>query len=264
VTPPKAARDSLDAELDELYAAPPDAFVAARAAAAKRLREAGRRDEARELAAARKPTAGAALVNALARAEPAVVAAAIDAVEAARSAIEHGDGVREALERQRGAVDAAEAPLVALAADGGASAAVARQATETLRAAVLDPELQPLLRAGRLRTAGRASGFAALPATPAPRGAAAQPKAAARNTAPAEPVPRRDRQAEAAAAREMRRAAAELKRQLAAAQRDLQTAEHAEAAALRALAKAQAEAERSTAARSAAAERLAELERGAP
>src|SRR5689334_3215899 len=133
VTPPDADAGSLDAELDALYAAPPEEFVAARAASAKRLRAAGRRDEASAIAAARKPTAGAALVNALARAEPGLVAAAIDAVEAARTAIERGEGVREALERQRAAVEAAEAPLAVMA--DAASAAVARQATETLRAA---------------------------------------------------------------------------------------------------------------------------------
>lgn len=262
MTSPDAAAGPLEAELDALYAAPPDEFVTARAAAARRLRDVGLRDQGRELAAARKPTAGAALVNLLARAGPDLVADAIDAVEAARTAIETGDGVREALERQRAAVDAAEAPLAALVGEQGASDAVARQAVETLRAAVLDPALQPLLRAGRLVTASRATGFAALPTTPAPRRAAAPPaKPAAKGAAaPARP----DRQADAAAARAAKRAAAEHQRQLAAAQRDLQAAERVEAAALRALEKAKREAERSGEARSAAAARLAELERAAP
>lgn len=69
----KAARRRDDAR-DELYTAPLSEFVARRKAVAARLRERGRMDEAKAVAAVGKPRATVWALNRIARTEPKVVA----------------------------------------------------------------------------------------------------------------------------------------------------------------------------------------------
>ena len=69
----------LDARLDELFAAPPDGFVAAREAIVKELKQAGRRDEAAVVHALRRPTVAVWGVNQMARARPDHLAALVSA-----------------------------------------------------------------------------------------------------------------------------------------------------------------------------------------
>lgn len=67
--------------LDELYAAPLAEFVARRTALSKALRAAGDRDGAARLAAQRKPAISAWLVNQVARREPTLVQAVLEATD---------------------------------------------------------------------------------------------------------------------------------------------------------------------------------------
>ena len=150
----------LAGEAAGLYGLPADEFTAARNARAKELKR-----EQPELAAAvaqlPKPTAAAAAVNRLARDEPSEVRALVQAGRRLREAQEAalaGGGEsevgaatrehREALERVR-----REARRLRL------SDTVRERVTSTLRAASVDPELQPLLERGLLAREVESAGF---------------------------------------------------------------------------------------------------------
>ena len=79
-------------ELDALYGLAPEEFVAARDALARRLRKEGRREEAAEVAARRRPSAAAWALNQVARQAPAVVEAALAAGRALRERGRRGAG----------------------------------------------------------------------------------------------------------------------------------------------------------------------------
>jgi hypothetical protein len=139
----------LASRIAEVYAGPLASFVARRDALARELRSAGRRDEATDVKALRKPRALAWALDAGAAADPdaaAELAAAVDAMGAAQA----GDGdVREAITRLRDA----EAAMVE------ASDAAARdhdhpvdrtELAAALRAVVSAPTALAELSAGRL------------------------------------------------------------------------------------------------------------------
>lgn len=143
-----------------LYGLTPAEFTKARNARAKELRP-----EQSELAAQvgrlPKPTAAAAAINRVARDDPSEVRALVQAGRALRSAQESalsgqgssavGDATREhraALERVR-----REARKLDL------SDAVLERIASTLRAASVDPELQPLLERGLLAREAESAGF---------------------------------------------------------------------------------------------------------
>jgi hypothetical protein len=69
---PADARDDGDLErlLDDLYATPSSEFIATRDRMVRELRGAGRREDAAVVAAQRRPTVGAAAMNAIARSHP--------------------------------------------------------------------------------------------------------------------------------------------------------------------------------------------------
>ena len=71
---------------EQLYAAPPDGFVAARAAAVAAARQAGDRDTAKRLGALKKPTVAAWLVNLLALRRPELLDELVELAAALRSA----------------------------------------------------------------------------------------------------------------------------------------------------------------------------------
>ncbi|HET9506876.1 MAG TPA: hypothetical protein VFO81_02945 [Gaiellaceae bacterium] len=167
----------LAGEAAGLYGLPADEFTAARNARAKELR-----GEQPELAAAvaklPKPTAAAAAVNRLAREEPSEVRALVqagrrlrEAQEAALSGAGENDVAaatrehRDALERVR-----REARRLRL------SDAVLERVTSTLRAASVDPALQPLLERGLLAREVESAGFGLDPAL-----AAARPRRSSQN-----------------------------------------------------------------------------------
>ena len=82
------ARDEGDhgADVDELFAVPPDEFVAARNALVKRLKAAGERDRAAEIAAWRRPTPVDWALNQVARDDAEAVERFIETAAAARDA----------------------------------------------------------------------------------------------------------------------------------------------------------------------------------
>ena len=154
-----ASEPDIEADLDELYAGPPDDFVKERNALAKRLGKEGHKDRAAEVRALRKPTRAAALVNELSRDNTNQIEALIKAGEKLRDADTVSDKkkLKAAVASERKAVqtllDAAEEK----AADAGASGATLERVGETLRAVVSDPELAELVGAGRLHAEREAS-----------------------------------------------------------------------------------------------------------
>src|SRR5579875_1721966 len=127
----------------QLYGAPRERFIAERTAWVKALRADGRREEAARVAALRKPSVAASTVNHLVRAQPGRLAALLDAGDALRSAQDRvlsgegtADELRDAVERERAAVDA----LLSAAAEQGMSGAASDRVAGTLHAAALDPD----------------------------------------------------------------------------------------------------------------------------
>lgn len=162
-------------EAAELYALPPEEFTAARNARAKELRR-EEPDLAGELAKLPKPTAAAAAINRIARDDPSEVRALVQAGKALRSAQEaavagkRGGAVAEAAREHREAVDRVRREARRL----DVSAQTLERVTATLRAASIDPELQPLLERGLLAREQEAAGFGLDPSLVA-AGARAKP-----------------------------------------------------------------------------------------
>jgi len=196
---------------DDLYGLPLDRFVPERTALARELRNAGRRPEATEVAALRKPSVAAWAVNQLVRTQRKGVDDLFQAGDALRTAHDQvlaggGDpgSLRTAAARQRAAVDSlTKAARGLLTSDGHElSPTIIDRVSDTLNAAALDDDARALVRDGRLERELRhiglgmtAGGPVSIPA-PAPRGRTAAPKA----------EPKRDRAAEREARRRLERA----------------------------------------------------------
>lgn len=107
IAEPTDAADPIDLEqaLDELFATPPDEFVAARNALAKTLRGEKRRVEAGAVAAYRRPGRTAGALNRLVLSGDPAFEALLDAVDAVRSA--DADTYRDAVATLREATTAA-------------------------------------------------------------------------------------------------------------------------------------------------------------
>jgi hypothetical protein len=148
-------------EVGELYALPAGKFTAARNTRAKELRtENG--DLAAQVAKLPKPTAAAAAINRIARDDPSEVRALVQAGRALRSAQESalagqgaGAAVADATREHRAALERVRREARRL----DLSDAVLERVTSTLRAASVDPELQPLLERGLIAHELESSGF---------------------------------------------------------------------------------------------------------
>jgi hypothetical protein len=275
-------------DADDLYALGLDRFVPERAALARALRADGRREEAAEVAALRKPSVAAWAVNQLVRTQGRAVAELFDAGDALRAAqaellAGRGDGraLRAAGQGERAAVDALVDLARGLLTPEGhdPSEATIEKVADTLHAAALDHDARRELRAGRLERELRHVGLGigdlpeAPPARPAPKRkppARAKPAGTAdKDRAEAERLARERAEAERAErerakARKAARAAESAARRLAdRAARALQVAEERReraASALRdadeALAAAREEAEATTDAHRRAQEEL--------
>jgi hypothetical protein len=147
---------------DDLYALDPADFVAARDQLAKRLRAEKQKDEASAVAKLRRPTPTAWALNRVARDQPDLVQAALDAGHRLRDATEAAvggqrDELRAAMAEEQGTsrkvVDAAARHL------GARAAGLTQRVAGTLRAAVLDDTVADELRRGVLATEHDASGF---------------------------------------------------------------------------------------------------------
>ncbi|HEY9313733.1 hypothetical protein [Williamsia sp.] len=148
---------------DELYGLEPADFVEIRTARAKEARSDGDRALANKIAALRRPTTVAWMVNILARERAEDVTNLLELGEAMRDAQRHlaGDDLRTLTTQRQHVVRAMAKQAGALAADHGyqASETALREVGQSLHAALADPEIGELVRAGRLLSAVSYSGM---------------------------------------------------------------------------------------------------------
>lgn len=148
---------------DELYGLAPTEFTAARNAFAKAARAAGNRDLGGRIAALRRPTQVAWLINQWIRRHPDGADAIVDVGAALRDAQRRAaaDQLRELSKRRRAVVKAAAIEIGQLALDLNVTLSVAaeRDVVQTLRAAMADDEVAEQLRRGWLVSAAEYSGF---------------------------------------------------------------------------------------------------------
>jgi hypothetical protein len=216
---------------DELYAGSPDDFIERRKALVTQARAAKDRQLATAVGALRRPTRSAWLVNLYARQAPDELGALLDLGEALQAAQEQlsGPDLRR-LSAERGkALAAATRRAVELGRDHGYDApeAARLEVSQTLQAALSDPEVAAQVRAGTVAQAQAYGGFGPFALTP-PAAAAAMPdqepepdqEAESEPESPAEDDGAEARRAEAEAANRLETAEAAL----SAAAEDAETA----------------------------------------
>jgi hypothetical protein len=150
--------EALDAAAKELYAEPPDGFVAARNAIVARLKAEGDGDAAKEVAALRRPTVAAWAVDRLARERPeeveALIAAGRELAGAQRKVAAGGDAdaMREASAGRRRLVDRLVRAAATILEAAGTSAARATldKVSDTLNAIATDEAAADRVRRGVL------------------------------------------------------------------------------------------------------------------
>jgi hypothetical protein len=172
----------------ELYGADPDEFMARRQELAAQAREAGEAAAAKQIAALRKPTRSAWVVNRLVRTDPDVTARLAALAAELREAGLDGSQIRELGATRSRLVD----ELTRQALDGlpDPPAALREDVTATFDAALADPEV-----AANLGTLVRAAHWAGFGLDPGGGGAPAAPPppAKTKKPAPAEPSAERER-----------------------------------------------------------------------
>lgn len=153
----------LDTAVDALYARPLDEFVAARDAAVRQATDSGDRLGAARVKRLRKPSVAAWVINQVARAHPDEFGALAQLGDELRAATQDRDRARiralDHLRRER--TDALVRAVREAGEVGGrsVSSAVLDRMTETLTAAVMDPDAAAVVRAGRLSRALQHVGF---------------------------------------------------------------------------------------------------------
>ena len=208
-------------EADRLYGLPLEDFVAERDALAKQLRADGRRAEAVEVKALRKPPAVVWAVNQLMRTQHKPAKALVAAAD--RAAKNPGD--RDALRAHHDALDeltTAGAGLLSGKGRGLSEDALLR-VRSALHAASLDRDAREDFIAGRLSEEPAPAGFAAITAMPAPKKKAAKPAKAAKAPPPPPepPAPPRPTKAQLKRVERAEARIAKLREQLDEAEREL-------------------------------------------
>jgi hypothetical protein len=206
----------------ELYGLPLERFTEERNALARRLRQAGRRDQAAEVSKLRKPSAAAWAVNQLVRTQPRDLKALFksgDSLRKTQAGVLAGrsepPALRTAVEAERAAVAELLSRAQGLPSSEGQelSPAGLERVAETLHAAALDEEARALVKDGCLTRELRHVGLGGLTAAGERKGRAAPRKPPPKP----KPKPKPDpavRRAEADSRRRLERA----ERQLTAAQ----------------------------------------------
>jgi hypothetical protein len=166
-------------KVQDLFAVPPKDFTAARNALAKELRDGGEAEEAKRVAALRRPTAAVWAANQLARRAPDAVRALLDAADEVRRwqarAVRGGGGdeLRAAMAAQRSALVKLEQEAAAALreAELSPSPSTLRAIQSTVQAAATgDRDARERLRSGAIEHELAPAGFEALlGAAPAPR-----------------------------------------------------------------------------------------------
>ncbi|MGV9283926.1 hypothetical protein [Streptomyces sp. NPDC003730] len=146
--------ETVEQVLDELYATPPPAFVPRREESAAAARTDGRKEDARRIHAARRPTLAAWAANLLTRARPEETRRFLELGQALREAHRSLDaaGLRELSAQRRRVVTALSAQAAQLAGEAGhrLSQAAQREVESTLRAVLADPDAAGQWAGGRL------------------------------------------------------------------------------------------------------------------
>src|SRR3984893_3378790 len=153
-----AMADELD-ELDELYEVRLDEFTALRTKLAAAAKQRGDADAAKQISAARKPTAAAWVVNRLGLRDQDIrtrLAALGERLRDAHTAMD-GDRIRALSAEQRRLVEDVARAAFEEAELADPSAALRHDVTGTMQAAIADPDVAA--RLGRLTKAERWSGF---------------------------------------------------------------------------------------------------------
>src|SRR4051794_19202405 len=215
------------ADVDHLYALPLEEFTPARDAAAKEIRRAGDRETAAIVAKLPKPTPAAWTANQVAREQPELIEAMLEAGEELRVAQEAavsgaGGGIREATLAERRAVEAVMAAAMDYKPAGKPlSRVMADRLRTTLHAAAGDEAIREALAQGRLVDEAQAGGawpFALEPSgpePPAPKKAKKKPAAPKPKSADGDEAAERERhEAEARAAEEREAAEREARKAL--------------------------------------------------
>ncbi len=155
-----------DELIQRLYEEPPDGFVAARTAAINEAKQTGDRDAAKRLAALKKPTVAAWVVNLLALRRPDLIEQLVDLSTALRDAQRglDGDQLRELNAQRRQVVSAlvGAARKLALEAEPGAKLPLG-EVEATLTAAMAEPSIAAQVRTGRLIRSATYAGFGEVP-----------------------------------------------------------------------------------------------------
>jgi hypothetical protein len=153
--------DLLRDAVAELYSADPDEFVERRGALAARAREAGQAPAAKQIAALRKPTRSAWVVNKLVRAYPGVTAELASLGEELRAAQGSLDGpaIRELSQRRRELMESLARQAFTVVGQHAPPAGIRDEVTATLGAALADPQFTGTLAGGALVRAVQAEGF---------------------------------------------------------------------------------------------------------
>jgi hypothetical protein len=227
----------------KVLGATPEEFVAERDRIARELKQTGRDEDARAIAALRKPSAVVLAVNRAARDRPQAARDAANSAEEVAKAQLSGDAAEYAKARKDldGALALlAEVAVAQLSRSKPATESMRRRVAELLRSAIADPDARAALGRGVLEEEGGAAGFSAF--------AAMAPPAAKRRAKP--------ESGRTKAAEKRKQAKRERKQQLEA---ELAQAEEALEAAERALATASRERDKAARSAAAAAKRLERL-----
>jgi hypothetical protein len=216
-----------DDDIDRLYGVAPQDFTALRTELVAAAKKRGDAQAAKRIAASRRPTAAAWVVNAMVHGSGDVRTRLSELAERLRAAHASMDGarIRELTAAQRKLIDElARAGFVAAGIDEP-SAALRDEVVGTLQAAIADPDVAA--RLGRLAKAERWSGFGDFGAVSAVTATTPKPKAASKPGSAAGP-------AKVEAPTPSRAEVAAAARRVAAAERDTVAAEktHAKAAAI--------------------------------
>ncbi|MEU9601579.1 hypothetical protein AB0E06_32825 [Streptomyces sp. NPDC048109] len=177
--------ETVEEVLDGLYTTSPSAFVARREERAAAARTAGRKEDARRIHAARRPTLSAWAANLLARARPEETRRFLELGQALRQAHRTLDpaGLKELSAQRRRIVAALSRQAAQLAGEAGhrLSQAAQREVESTLRAVLADPDAADAWAQGRLEVSlTPPSAFPSGTAATEPSRAAPEPEPAPR------------------------------------------------------------------------------------
>jgi hypothetical protein len=169
---------TLEREIDRLFELPLDEFTPGRNELARRLKQEGDKEAAEQVQALAKPSVPAWAINQLARQEKAKVKTLLDAGAKLRKAQERAlaggqaDTLRTAQAEERQAVRDLTRRAEEILKESGrpASRAIVERVSSTLGAAAVTEPARTALKAGRLTSEVKVSGFDALAGLELPAG----------------------------------------------------------------------------------------------